>query len=98
MTGIHPRAYPAILSSLVLGFSSAAADTPPTVIDGWEAPAECPAQAAIERQVHEILIGSQLGSVGLSAQGVDVRRPIDGVSISTLRSAGWKRGARWEGA
>jgi len=91
MIGILRRAYPAILSSLVLGFSPANADVPPTVIDAWEAPAECPAGPAIERQVREILIGSQLGTVGLSAEGVVTHVSADRWRVDlTLRSAGWE--------
>jgi len=91
MIGMHRRAYPAILSSLVLSFSAARADAPPTVIEGWEAPPECPGGAAIERQVHEILVGSQLGAAGLSAQGVVTRASADRWRVDlTLRSAGWE--------
>src|SRR6185436_10562039 len=92
MIGMHRRAYPAILSSLVLGLSAAqAADAPTTVIDGWEAPAECPSGAAIERQVREILVSSHLGATGLSAQGVVTRASVDPWRVDlTLRGAGWE--------
>src|SRR5258706_10643130 len=91
MIGMHRRAYPAILSSLVLGCRAAEADAPPTFIGGWEAPAECPGGAAIERQVHEILVGSQVGAAGLSAQGVVTRASADRWRVDlTLRSAGWE--------
>jgi hypothetical protein len=91
MIATHRRAYPTILSSLFLGFSAANADAPTTIIDGWEAPAECPGGAAIERQVREILVGSQLGAAGLSAGGAVTRLSADRWRVDlTLRSAGWE--------
>jgi len=91
MIGMHRKAYPAILSSLVLGLSAARADAPTSVLEGWEAPAECPDGVAIERQVREILVGSQLGAAGLTAQGVVTRSSADRWRVDlTLRGAGWE--------
>jgi hypothetical protein len=90
--GIHRRAYGAILSSLVLGLSTLGrADGPTAIVDAWEAPPECPTGAAIERQVREILVGSQLGPAGLTAQGTVTRASTDRWRVDlTLRSAGWE--------
>jgi hypothetical protein len=91
MIGIHRRAYGAILSSLVLSLSSARADAPTAIIDAWETPPECPTGAAIERQVREILLGSQLGGAGLTAQGTVTRASSDRWRVDlTLRSADWE--------
>jgi hypothetical protein len=91
MIGIHRTAYPAILSSLVLGHSAASADVSTTIVDTWDAPSECPNGASIERQVREILVGSQLGAAGLSAQGTVTRTSADRWRVDlTLRSAGWE--------
>jgi hypothetical protein len=88
---MHPTMYPAVLSALMLSLSPARGDAPGAIVEAWEAPPECPSGAAVERQARETLLGSEVASIALTAQGIVTRVAPDRWRVDlTLRSGGWE--------